>query len=112
MNESRWEHALHATKGLGDWRRDITILLAVAAVMFVALRLFAPGSVGGNLLYSLLVGFGVLVLVPLFELLWHYRKAPSAPPGPSLEAPREAEVPGPDQAEREEELRERFRRSL
>ena len=77
MDETRWEHALHATKGLGDLRRDVAVLLGVAAVVFAGLRLLAPGSLGGNLLYSLLVGFGVLVVLPLFELLWNYRRAPS-----------------------------------
>lgn len=106
MNESRWEHALHATKGLGDLRRDATVLLGVAAVVFAGLRLFAPGSLGGNLLYSLLVGFGVLVVVPLFELLRNYRKAPSTP----LEESVSPETP--EGSEREQELRERFRSTL
>ena len=114
MNESRWEHALHATKGLGDLRRDAAVVLGVAAVMFLGIRLLAPGSVAGNLLYSLLVGFGVLVVLPLFELFWNYRKAPSEPE--SLERPElersEPERPEPDQSDREEELRERFRRTI
>jgi hypothetical protein len=131
VNESRWEHALHATKGLGDWRRDLTVLVAVAAVMFAGLRLFAPGSVGGNLLYALLVGVAVLVVLPLFELLWHYRKAPKtplegeiarmeraitelreeepAPEEPARPEPDPAQVQEPDQEqERYRSLRERL----
>jgi hypothetical protein len=99
VDQSRFEHALHATKGLGDLRRDVTILVAVAAPMFLGLRLLAPGSIAGNLLYSLLVGFGVLVVLPLFELLWNYRRAPSEEELRKLEQ------------ERYRSLRERFRRA-
>lgn len=104
MNESRWEHALDETKGLGDLRRDAAVLLGVAVVVFAGLRLFAPGSVTGNLLYSLLVGFAVLVVMPLFELLWNYRSAPSEPQA-------QAQPDQPDR-DREEELRERFRHTI
>ena len=119
MDETRWEHALHETKGLGDLRRDAAVLLGVAALMFAGLRLFAPGSVAGTLLYSLLVGFGVLVVLPLFELLWNYRRAPSTPAAPERPEPdqpepaqRGPEHPDPEQRDREEELRERFRRTI
>jgi hypothetical protein len=115
VNESRWEDALHATKGLGDLRRDVAILMGVAAPMFVGLRLLSPGSLAGDLLYSLLVGFGVLVLVPLFELLWNYRRARGVPsegarPPEQARPPEEAPAPDHVQLERERELRERLRR--
>jgi hypothetical protein len=132
MSETRFEHALNETEGLGNWRRDLTVIAIVAAVVFAGLRLLASGSLIGNLLYSLLVGFGVLVVLPLFELLWNYRKAPKTalegeiarversitelraeeetPPRPDEAALSEPE--GPQQEEQEQEryrsLRERL----
>jgi hypothetical protein len=79
MNEGRWERALHETKGLGNWRRDIPLLAAIVALTFIGLRLLDAGEVGSNLISAVLVGLGVLVLLPLFELLYNYRKASKAP---------------------------------
>jgi hypothetical protein len=117
VEESRWEHALHETKGLGNWRRDIPLLVGVMALTFAGLTVLGSAGAGTNAVTALLVGFGVLVLLPLFELLRNYARAPRAPAEAPVEAPFEeptetpAETPvaeeGPaaeeDRADREEE---------
>jgi hypothetical protein len=91
VEQSRWERALHETKGLGNWRRDVPLLVGVVALTFAGLTVLGSGDVGTNAVSALLVGFGVLVVLPLLELFRNYLKAP--------EAPVEAELPRSDEEE-------------
>jgi hypothetical protein len=111
VDQTRWEHALHETKGLGNWRRDLPLLVGIAVATFVALRLIGSGDTGSSVISAVLVAFGVLVVLPLFELLSNYRRAPAVTEETAAETER-AEGEEPEHAERERERYESLRNRL
>jgi hypothetical protein len=103
VNQGRFERALHDTRGLGHWRRDIPLFVGITAITFAGLQLLGSGEAGTNVVTALLVGFGVMVVLPLFELIVNYLRAPKEAPEPPVES-----VPADLERERYESLRDRL----
>jgi hypothetical protein len=104
VDQGRFERALHDTRGLGHWRRDIPLFAGITAITFAGLQLLGSGEAGTNVITALLVGFGVMVVLPLFELIANYLRAPkTAAPEPEPEP-----VPADLERERYESLRDRL----
>jgi hypothetical protein len=75
---TRWQRAKRDSRGFLDVRRDLSGAVVTGALAVLALLLF--GSPGDAVPAEAIVGGAAIlgaILTPVFELLWHYLRAPT-----------------------------------